>query len=99
MEILWFGQSAFLLRAGTTVAIDPFGDIGARAAERGLRFAYTPIGPVAADVLLITHEHFDHNGAEVVAGDPHVIRSTRVHDLRRRRAADADNRPVRLRPE
>jgi len=76
VEILWFGQSAFLLRAGTTVAIDPFGDVGARAAERGLRFAYTPIGPVAADVLLITHEHFDHNGAEVVAGDPRVIRST-----------------------
>jgi L-ascorbate metabolism protein UlaG (beta-lactamase superfamily) len=47
---------------------------------RGRRSAacasHTPIGPVAADLLLITHEHFDHNGAEVVVGDPHVIRST-----------------------
>jgi len=29
-----------------------------------------------ADLLLITHEHVDHNGAEVVGGDPHTVRST-----------------------
>jgi L-ascorbate metabolism protein UlaG (beta-lactamase superfamily) len=76
MEIVWYGQSAFLLRAGTTVAVDPFADVRARAAERGLRFGYTPVGPVDADLLLITHEHFDHNGAEAIGGTPQVIRST-----------------------
>ena len=28
------------------------------------------------DLLLITHEHVDHNGAEAVGGSPHTVRST-----------------------
>jgi L-ascorbate metabolism protein UlaG (beta-lactamase superfamily) len=76
MKIRWFGQSAFLLTGSARVAIDPFGDVGARARERGLKFAYPPIEGVEADVLLITHEHFDHNGAEAIGGDPHTVRST-----------------------
>jgi L-ascorbate metabolism protein UlaG (beta-lactamase superfamily) len=31
---------------------------------------------VEVDLLLITHEHLDHNAAEVIGGDPVVIRST-----------------------
>jgi L-ascorbate metabolism protein UlaG (beta-lactamase superfamily) len=75
MKIRWFGQSAFLLTGSARVAIDPFGDVDARVRERGLRFAYPRIDGVEADVLLITHEHFDHNGAEAIAGDPHTVRS------------------------
>ena len=29
-----------------------------------------------ADLLLITHEHFDHNAADAIGGDPVLIRST-----------------------
>jgi L-ascorbate metabolism protein UlaG (beta-lactamase superfamily) len=76
MRIRWYGQSAFLLSGSVRVAIDPFGDVEARARERGLRFAYPRIEGAAADLLLITHEHFDHNGAEVVGGEPQTIRST-----------------------
>jgi L-ascorbate metabolism protein UlaG (beta-lactamase superfamily) len=76
MRIRWFGQSAFLLTGSSRVAIDPFGDVEARARERGLRFAYPGIEGVEADVLLISHEHFDHNGADAIGGDPHTIRST-----------------------
>jgi L-ascorbate metabolism protein UlaG (beta-lactamase superfamily) len=76
MKIRWFGQSAFLLSGSVRVAIDPFGDVGARAAERGIQFAYPRIEGVEADVLLITHEHFDHNGAEAIVGDPETVRST-----------------------
>jgi L-ascorbate metabolism protein UlaG (beta-lactamase superfamily) len=76
MRIRWFGQSAFLLSGTARVAIDPFGDVESRARERGLRFAYPRIEGVDADLLLITHEHFDHNAAEVAGGDPVVLRST-----------------------
>jgi L-ascorbate metabolism protein UlaG (beta-lactamase superfamily) len=76
MHIRWFGQSAFLLRGERTVAIDPFGDGVSKLTAQGLVFAYPPIGEIQADLLLITHEHGDHNAAEVVAGEPATIRST-----------------------
>jgi L-ascorbate metabolism protein UlaG (beta-lactamase superfamily) len=76
MRIRWFGQSAFLLTGEHSVLIDPFGDVGNRLAERGLKFDYPPVGGVSPDVVLVTHEHGDHNGVEAAAGEPQVIRST-----------------------
>jgi L-ascorbate metabolism protein UlaG (beta-lactamase superfamily) len=76
MQIEWYGQSAFRLSgADHTVAIDPFGDMSG-AAARGVQFDYPPISGLSADLLLITHEHGDHNGADAVAGDPVILRST-----------------------
>ena len=72
----WFGQSAFLITAEKAVLIDPFGVPGPQLAERGLQFAYPPIERAEPDLVLITHEHFDHNGAEVAGGEPVVLRST-----------------------
>ncbi len=76
MRVEWFGQSAFLLRADAkSAAIDPFAELsGLRS--RGIQFDYPPITGVAADLLLVTHEHGDHNGVEAIGGDPTVIRST-----------------------
>jgi L-ascorbate metabolism protein UlaG (beta-lactamase superfamily) len=81
MHVEWYGQSAFRLQTnGTTVFIDPFGDMAA-AKERGLRWDYPAIEHVDADLLLVTHEHGDHNGVETIGGDPVVIRSTAgTHD-------------------
>ena len=76
MHIRWFGRSAFLLTGSKTVLVDPFGDAGDRMKARGLEFNYPPMGSVRADLLLVTHEHGDHSGVEVVEGDPQVIRST-----------------------
>jgi L-ascorbate metabolism protein UlaG (beta-lactamase superfamily) len=76
MRIRWYGQSAFLLTAERSVFIDPFGRPGERLAARGLEFRYPPIQGVTADLVLVTHEHLDHNGAEFVDGDPPVLRST-----------------------
>ncbi len=76
MQVEWYGQSAFRLStAETTVAIDPFGDMSA-AASRGIQFEYPAIEGLSAELLLITHEHADHNGVEVVGGDPQIVRST-----------------------
>jgi L-ascorbate metabolism protein UlaG (beta-lactamase superfamily) len=76
MRVEWFGQSTFRLVAGAvTVVIDPFGDVS-QLESRGMQFDYPLPTDVTADLLLITHEHFDHNAVEVVGGDPHLIRST-----------------------
>ncbi len=76
MRVEWFGQSAFQLSGdGATVAIDPFGDMSALSGARGIQWDYPPI-EADADVLLVTHEHGDHNGVEAIGGDPHTLRST-----------------------
>jgi L-ascorbate metabolism protein UlaG (beta-lactamase superfamily) len=75
MQVEWYGQSAFRLSDGErTVVIDPFGDVSGLA-SRGIRFEYPAIS-AAADLVLVTHEHVDHNGVEAVGGDPAVLRST-----------------------
>ncbi len=77
MQVEWYGQSAFRLTAGdTTVAIDPFGDMSGLASARGMQFDYPLIEGLSADLLLVTHEHIDHNGVEVIGGDPTILRST-----------------------
>jgi L-ascorbate metabolism protein UlaG (beta-lactamase superfamily) len=76
VNIEWYGQSAFRLSAPqATAVIDPFGDMSA-AASRGIEFHYPAIEDATADLLLVTHEHRDHNAVEVVSGDPQVLRST-----------------------
>jgi L-ascorbate metabolism protein UlaG (beta-lactamase superfamily) len=76
MQVEWYGQSAFKLSAnGTTVFIDPFGDMSPLAG-RGMQFEYPAIEGVEADLLLVTHEHLDHNGVEVIGGSPKILRST-----------------------
>ncbi|HSZ13848.1 MAG TPA: MBL fold metallo-hydrolase [Solirubrobacteraceae bacterium] len=77
MRVEWFGQSAFHLSAGdTTVAIDPFTEMAEMARSRGMQFDYPPIEGVAAQLLLVTHEHMDHNGVEAIGGEPAILRST-----------------------
>jgi L-ascorbate metabolism protein UlaG (beta-lactamase superfamily) len=76
MQVDWYGQSSFRLSAPqATVFIDPFGDTSPMAA-RGIQFEYPPIDGVSADLLLVTHEHLDHNAVEVIDGEPAVLRST-----------------------
>lgn len=76
MQVEWYGQSAFRLAcAEQTVAIDPFGDLSGLT-SRGMHFDYPAIAGLTADLLLVTHEHADHNGVEIVGGDPAILRST-----------------------
>jgi L-ascorbate metabolism protein UlaG (beta-lactamase superfamily) len=76
MRVEWFGQSAFHLSGdGTTVAIDPFGDMSALSSSHGIQWDYPAIS-ADADVLLVTHEHGDHNAVEAIGGEPVTLRST-----------------------
>ena len=75
MQLEWYGQSAFRLTDdGTTVFIDPFDDLSAMS-DRGMRWDYPAIEGVSADLLLVTHEHLDHNGVGAIGGDPVVLRA------------------------
>jgi L-ascorbate metabolism protein UlaG (beta-lactamase superfamily) len=75
MRIRWYGQSAFLLAGKHSVFIDPFGVMN-RLSAQGLQFDYPPIEGVEAEVLLVTHEHGDHNAVDTVGGSPFTLRST-----------------------
>jgi len=76
MRVEWYGQSAFgLAGSELTVAIDPFANLSGLS-SRGISFDYPAIEGLEAGLLLVTHEHADHNGVEAVGGDPVVLRST-----------------------
>ncbi|HEX3518160.1 MAG TPA: MBL fold metallo-hydrolase [Solirubrobacteraceae bacterium] len=77
MRVEWFGQSAFHLSGPEgSVAIDPFGDMSALSSGRGIQWDYPAIAGVAPELLLVTHEHGDHNGVEAIEGEPAILRST-----------------------
>ncbi|HEY2631804.1 MAG TPA: MBL fold metallo-hydrolase [Solirubrobacteraceae bacterium] len=76
MQVEWFGQSAFALTTPEAkVFIDPFADLSPLTG-RGMKFDYPPISTEGVDLLLVTHEHLDHNGVEAIPGDPATLRST-----------------------
>jgi len=72
MHIRWLGHSAFLLTGESKrVVVDPY-----RQPPEGasIRFDYRPID-VDADLVLVSHEHFDHDAADAVGGAPEVLRA------------------------
>ena len=77
MQIIWRGQSFFEISAKgqnsepVRIAIDPFGD------DLGLK-----VPKIEADILLITHQHSDHNNRAAVLGKPFVIDSPGEYELK-----------------
>lgn len=56
MNIIWHGQSCFTLKSkDRTVVIDPYKDTGLKEPK------------LKADVVLVSHDHDDHNNAQAVA--------------------------------
>lgn len=78
MRIHWYGQSAFLLAGEKHVFIDPFH--APLAARAGIEFNYPPIGGASADLVLVTHEHGDHNAVDAIGGEPMVLRAPGTHE-------------------
>jgi L-ascorbate metabolism protein UlaG (beta-lactamase superfamily) len=80
MRIRWYGQSAFLLTGEQhRVFIDPFGDVGGTSPLAN-KWNYPLIEDVEADLLLVTHDHLDHNAVEVIGGEPLVLAGAGTHE-------------------
>jgi L-ascorbate metabolism protein UlaG (beta-lactamase superfamily) len=67
MNIFWYGQSFFELVANieknqVKIVIDPF------SKDLGLR-----VPKLESDILLISHQHFDHNNKEAISGNYFLI--------------------------
>jgi L-ascorbate metabolism protein UlaG (beta-lactamase superfamily) len=75
MRVEWHGQSAFTLSGEETrVFIDPFADMS-MLEGRGVHWDYPPIEVEDVDLVLVTHEHLDHNGIEAIKGQPEMLRA------------------------
>lgn len=76
MKIAWAGQSCFQISASISkdsqanIVIDPFSDIGLKVPN------------FEADVLLLTHDHSDHNNAKAVKGNPFVINGPGEYEIK-----------------
>ncbi len=72
MKIEWLGHACFLVTGakGTRVITDPY--------ATGEKIMYQPVN-AAADVVLVSHGHFDHNNVAAVQGKPEVVTEAGKH--------------------
>jgi L-ascorbate metabolism protein UlaG (beta-lactamase superfamily) len=77
MQIIWKGQSCFQIitshekNSQVTIILDPFGE------SVGLR-----VPKLEADVLLITHDHPDHNNIKAVSNNPFLIQGPGEYEIK-----------------
>jgi L-ascorbate metabolism protein UlaG (beta-lactamase superfamily) len=71
MRIKWFGHSTFLLtsEAGTRVLIDPYYKF----------LGYRMPVPVESDIVVVTHDHGDHNKVQSASGDYMLVNEPREY--------------------
>lgn len=73
MNILWYGHSCFKIQGkDVTLVTDPF------SKETGLK---PPSG--SADIVTISHEHFDHNNRDAIKGEPFVIDGPGEYEIKK----------------
>jgi len=75
MNVNWLGHSCFLITSGGGLRIltDPY------SVEGGIN--YSPIGETA-DIVVVSHDHFDHNAVSAVRGKPEVVRGIGTKTVR-----------------
>ena len=77
MNITWKGQSCFQITSSqgkdghVNIVIDPFDE------ETGLR-----VPKLEADLLLVTHQHKDHNNVKAVSGDPFLVEGPGEYEVK-----------------
>jgi len=70
MKIKYLGHATFIITSDTGIKIitDPY--------ETGGEFSYGEIQE-SADIVLVSHDHFDHSNVSAVRGNPEVVRGTK----------------------
>ncbi len=72
MVITWYGQACFKIQSGDlTIILDPF------SKKIGLT---PPSGQ--ADIVLVTHEHFDHNNIGAVKGEYFLVNGPGEYEIK-----------------
>ncbi|VVB67376.1 Beta-lactamase superfamily domain protein [uncultured archaeon] len=71
MNVFWFGHSCFFLEGarGPSLLLDPFHE-----EEVGY-----PLPVVEAEIVVVSHDHLDHNNLESVGGHPLLIKGPGRH--------------------
>jgi L-ascorbate metabolism protein UlaG (beta-lactamase superfamily) len=74
LKVKWLGHASFLIssEAGLKIITDPY--------PQGSGLSYTPINE-AADIVTMSHDHFDHNNVSSVPGKPQVITGSGVKTI------------------
>ena len=71
MRVRFLGHSSFVLETGNKkILTDPFNE----------KLGY-PVFQEPVDIATISHDHWDHNAAEILARGTRVIRTAGVHSL------------------
>jgi L-ascorbate metabolism protein UlaG (beta-lactamase superfamily) len=76
MQIIWKGQSCFQLttqknKTPVNIVVDPYGpEIGLRASS------------FSADIVLVTHDHKDHNNTGAISGQPFIITGPGEYEIK-----------------
>ncbi|MBC7326950.1 MBL fold metallo-hydrolase [bacterium] len=67
MKILWLGHACFLITSssGLRIITDPYEP----------NIGYAPVNE-SADIVTVSHDHFDHNAVKEVKGNPEIVRKS-----------------------
>ncbi len=77
MNIIWHGQSCFQITSSqgknnhVNIVIDPFDE------TTGLK-----LPKLEADILLVTHQHHDHNNVKAVSGNPFLVEGPGEYEVK-----------------
>jgi len=73
MKVRWIGHAAFYFETseGLRIRTDPYDS------SVGL-----PVSRLEADVVTVSHDHFDHNAVATVPGNPEIVKGPRALTLR-----------------
>jgi L-ascorbate metabolism protein UlaG (beta-lactamase superfamily) len=78
MKLMWLGHSCFLISGDTGIRIitDPY-ESGGFSGGLGYKPVREP-----ADIVLVSHEHSDHNYVKDIPGAPEIVRKTGRHEIK-----------------
>lgn len=72
MEITWLGHACFRIKSrDATIVTDPY--------DKSVGYQ---MGKVSADIVTVSHGHFDHNNVAAVAGEPKIISGPGEYEIK-----------------